>query len=209
VVAEKSPRPFTRVIPVGVSITPRQQILAFDNVADIIERADTVAVTKCTCRLSMRHCDRPLENCLQVGRAAQYTIARGSGRQISKQEALDILRQAEEAGLIHVTVNKQDVSNFICNCCPCCCQTMPVLLKYGTYVIDPSRFTAQVDSEACTGCGVCHDRCYFGAVSWSEGEGSPSLVDAKKCMGCGLCLVTCPTGAITLAESRPQDFVPS
>ena len=145
-VAAATPRPFTRVIPVGVSISPRQQILAFESVAQMIDKADTVAVTKCTCRLSMRHCDRPLDNCLQVGRAAQYTIARGSGRQISKDEALDILRQAEEAGLIHVTVNKQDVSNFICNCCPCCCQTMPVLLKHGTYVVDPSRFTARVDA---------------------------------------------------------------
>ncbi len=206
--AVKSPRTFTRIIPVGVSLTARQQILAFEDVAQIIAKADTIAVTKCTCRLSMRKCDRPLETCLQVGRAAQYTIKRGSGRQLSHQEAMDILRQSEEAGLIHVTVNKQEVNNFICNCCPCCCQTMPVLIKHGTYVVDPSRYLAQVDAEACTGCGLCEQRCHFGAISYPGGEGGAPSIDAAKCMGCGLCLVTCPSQALSLSIARPQDFVP-
>lgn len=206
--SQKRPKPFTRVIPVGVAVPARSQILDFESLSEIIGSSSNLAVTKCTCRLSMGKCDRPIEVCLQVNRAADYTLARGTGRQVSKQEALDILRQCEEAGLIHVTINRQDVNNFICNCCPCCCQTMPVLLKYGTYVIDPSRFRAEIDPEACTGCGTCHERCYFKAISWSADEGSPSLVEANKCMGCGLCLVTCPSGAIALKEARPADFVP-
>jgi MinD superfamily P-loop ATPase len=85
---------------------------------------------------------------------------------------------------------------------------MPVLLKYGTYVIDPSRYTAEIEAETCSGCGACHERCYFKAISWTGGEGSASRVDPAKCMGCGLCLVTCPTKAITLKETRPANFVP-
>ncbi len=207
-ISKKTAKPFTRVIPVGLAVPARAQILDFESLADIIAKAKKIAVTKCTCRLSMRLCERPLEVCLQVNRGAEYTITRGSGREVSKDEAMTILRQSEEAGLIHVTVNRQDVNNFICNCCPCCCQTMPVLLKYGTYVIDPSRYTAGIDAEACSGCGACHERCYFKAISWTEGEGSPSLVDPAKCMGCGLCLVTCPTQAISLEETRPAAFVP-
>jgi len=206
--SKATPKPFTRVIPVGVSITPKTQILNFENVAQIIDRARSISVTKCTCRLSMRKCDRPLEVCMQVNKAADYNIDRGTGRQLTKDEAMAMLRECEEAGLIHVTMNRSEADNFICNCCPCCCQTMPVLIKGGIHVVDPSRFVAQVDEEACSGCGLCHERCYFGAISFSEGEGSASVVDTAQCMGCGLCLVTCPEEAIDLDESREPGFVP-
>ena len=53
-------------------------------------RPKTLAVTKCTCRLTAHKCDRPLEACLQVNRAAQYSIDRGTGREVSKEEALKI-----------------------------------------------------------------------------------------------------------------------
>jgi NAD-dependent dihydropyrimidine dehydrogenase PreA subunit len=165
-------------------------------------------VTKCTCRLTMHNCDRPLDNCLQVNRAADYSITRGTGRQLTKDEALTLLEECEQAGLIHVTINRSDVDHFICNCCPCCCQTMPVLIEKGIRVVDPSRFRAVIDEDACSGCGQCHERCYFGAISWTDGEGSISLVDGDKCMGCGLCLVTCPEEAITMEETRPREFVP-
>jgi heterodisulfide reductase subunit A-like polyferredoxin len=105
-------------------------------------------------------------------------------------------------------MNRQKVDHFICNCCPCCCQTMPILIKGGVRVIDPSRFTAMIDQTLCTGCGTCHDRCYFGAISWMDGEGGISAVDAEKCMGCGLCRVACPEEAIRLEETREANFVP-
>lgn len=206
--ARALPKPFSRVIPVGVSIPARQQVLDFESISQIIMNAETLAVTKCTCRLTMHNCDRPLDNCLQVNKAAEYNLARGTGRRVDKQEALEICRQAEEQGLIHVTMNSSSVSHFICNCCPCCCQTMPVLIKHGTKVIDPSRFRAWIDPDSCIGCGLCHERCHFGAVSWSDGEGSASVVEADKCLGCGLCMVTCPADAVDLREVRPKDFVP-
>jgi len=85
---------------------------------------------------------------------------------------------------------------------------MPILIKGGIRVVDPSRYRAEIDTERCTGCGTCHERCYFGAIGWEDGEGSASLVDASKCMGCGLCRVTCPEEAIELVEVRPESFVP-
>ncbi len=201
-------KPITRVIPVGVSIEAKSDILDFESVAKMIEEADNIAVTACTCRLSMKKCDRPLEVCIQINRAADYTLARGTGRQLSKDEALQMLIECEEAGLVHVTMNRSERNNFICNCCPCCCQAFPVLIEGGVSVVDPSRFTAVIAGEDCTGCGECHERCYFGAIAWSDGEGSVSLVEADKCMGCGLCLVTCPTEAISLEEAREAAFIP-
>jgi Pyruvate/2-oxoacid:ferredoxin oxidoreductase delta subunit len=200
------PRPFTRVIPVNVSVAASPQILALENVREIVEKARALAVTKCTCRLTAHKCDRPLEVCLQVNRAAEYSIKRGTGKPVSKEEALDILRRSEEEGLIHVTMNKNQVDHFICNCCPCCCQTMPVLIKGGTRVIDPSRFQAAIDPEKCTACGTCLDRCYFGAITLREDQGAD--VSPENCMGCGLCAVTCPEEAIALNAVRPETFIP-
>jgi NAD-dependent dihydropyrimidine dehydrogenase PreA subunit len=207
-ISEMLPKPFTRMIPVNVSIQAKTNILDFESVSEMVKKARILAVTKCTCRLTARKCDRPLEACIQVNNAAAYALSRGTGRKISAQEALDILKKSEEEGLIHVTMNRHEVDHFICNCCPCCCQTMPILIKGGIRVVDPSRYRAEINEELCTGCGTCHDRCYFSAIYWENGQGSASRVDMEKCMGCGLCRVTCPEEAIELVEARPESFVP-
>jgi Pyruvate/2-oxoacid:ferredoxin oxidoreductase delta subunit len=207
-ISQMMPKPFTRVIPVEVTVPAKTNVLDFESVRKIVREAEELAVTHCTCRLTARKCDRSLEACIQVNNAAAYSIARGTGRKIDTKEALEILRRSEEEGLIHVTMNKHRVDHFICNCCPCCCQTMPVLIKGGIHVLDPSRFTALINAEACSGCGTCHERCYFGAISWKDGEGSESVVDSDRCMGCGLCQVTCPEDAIALVEARDETFVP-
>lgn len=200
------PRPFTRVIPVGATIPGKTHVLALEDVHDIISKARTIAVTNCTCRLIAHKCDKPLEVCLQINRAADYSIARGTGRSLTKDEALELVRQSEEAGLIHVVMNKQSVDHFICNCCACCCQTMPVLIEHNVSVIEPSRFAAVVNADACTACGTCVDRCFFSAIT-TDGE-TAATVNADKCMGCGLCQVTCPGDAISMIEVRGTEFIP-
>jgi Pyruvate/2-oxoacid:ferredoxin oxidoreductase delta subunit len=206
------PRPGMRVIPVGVSVAADGQVLAFEDVKDIIENADNLAVTKCTCRLVAHKCDRTLEACLQVNNAASYAIARGTGRQLTKAEALEIARAAEEEGLIHATFNQRSVNHVICNCCGCCCQFLPVLIKQGIRVVAPSRFQAEIDLDSCNGCELCVDRCYVGSIEMAPREGSRgdlvAQVDPETCLGCGLCKVVCPTDAITMDEVRPSDFVP-
>lgn len=199
-------RPFTRVIPVGLTVEAKTHVLASEDVREIIEDARSIAVTKCTCRLTAHKCDKPLEACMQINRAADYALARGTGRRLTKEEALQLARTCEEEGLIHVVMNKQSVDHFICNCCACCCQTMPILIEHNTSVIEPSRFAAQVDPELCTGCEECLDRCFFRAIT-TEGE-ETAAVNPEKCMGCGLCQVTCPADAISLVEVRTKDFVP-
>jgi formate hydrogenlyase subunit 6/NADH:ubiquinone oxidoreductase subunit I len=143
---------------------------------------------------------------MQINRAADYSLTRGTGRRLTKEEALDLVRRCEEEGLIHVVMNKQNVDHFICNCCSCCCQTMPILIEHGIKVVDPSRFAAQVDRDLCTACETCLERCFFGAISVEAEE--TALVDQAKCLGCGLCQVSCPSEAISMVEIRGRDFVP-
>lgn len=198
------PRPGFRVIPVGATVESEGQVLAFEDVKDIIEKSDRLAVTNCTCRLVAKKCDHTLEACIQVNNAAKYAVARGTGRELTKAEALDLVEKAEEEGLIHSTFNQKSVDHVICNCCGCCCQFMPVLVKYGTAVVSPSRFEARVDPERCTACGTCVERCYFEAVTLDD----TARVAAEKCFGCGLCQVTCPSEAISLVEVRAEEHVP-
>ncbi|MEW6265956.1 MAG: 4Fe-4S dicluster-binding protein [Thermodesulfobacteriota bacterium] len=199
------PRPFTRIIPVGVTVPARSQILAYEDIKEIVSRAWKLAVTNCTCRLTAHKCDKPLQVCLQINNAAAYSLNRGTGRELTKEETLDLMKKCEEAGLIHVVINKRDVDHFICNCCACCCQTMPILIEHGIKVIEPSRFAAEVDPDRCTACETCLTRCFFKAIAI---EDESARVAAEKCLGCGLCQVTCPSEAITMKEVRSSDFVP-
>jgi len=207
-VSQLLPKPFSRVITVQQPVEARSRILAFDDVEAIIRSAGRLAVTKCTCRLIDGKCGKPVEVCLQVGKAADYALERGSGREVDVEEALRIIREAEEAGLVHVTMNRAKDFHFICNCCDDCCMSFTLIAK-GINLCDPSRFQAQVDADKCTGCGNCVERCFFGALTLGGEEGSQvSSVDPEKCMGCGLCMVTCPEEAISLLAVREEDFIP-
>jgi len=194
-----------RVVPVNVSLQFTQQILAMDDVRSIVKNAKSLAVTNCTCRVVDGDCGKPLEVCMQVNRAADYSIERGTGRAITKEEAIDILRTCEEEGLVHVADNRKEVAHIICNCCEDCCINWPTPKAGVGKFTAPSRFLAKVDADACTGCEVCIDRCFFDAI---HVENEVSVIDAEKCMGCGVCAVTCPTEAISLEEVRPAEFVP-
>jgi NAD-dependent dihydropyrimidine dehydrogenase PreA subunit len=206
------PKAFTRIVPVERSIdTGKQQILDADSASRIVADAEVLAVTRCTCRVIAHKCDKPLEVCLQVNNAARYTLDRGTGREISKVEALAILKECEDVGLVHVTMNKAHVGHFICNCCSCCCQALPLVIAEGLTICDPSRYRATIDPAKCSFCGTCQERCYFNALveTVDEAGNEVMVVVPEKCMGCGLCHVTCPEEAITLIEVRSVDFIPA
>lgn len=200
-----SAKPGMRIIPVGVALKAEGQVLAFEDVEALVNNSKVLAVTNCTCRLAAHKCKKTLQACVQVNNAATYAIARGTGRELTKQEALDLMRAAEEEGLIHTTFNSRSVDHVICNCCGCCCQFLPELIQRGTQVVDSSRFRAEVNSEACTACETCVDRCYFGAITM---EGDVAVINSGKCLGCGVCAVSCPTGAMAIIEVRSPDHVP-
>ena len=121
------------------------------------------------------------------------------------EEALDILRLTEEAGLVHSPGNFRDGHNYICNCCTCCCGVLRSVAEFSVpTAIASSGFVAVVDVELCAGCGDCVARCQFGALAVPD---DLCLVDAGCCVGCGLCVTTCPTEALRLVR-RPKEEIP-
>ncbi|MDA8141896.1 MAG: 4Fe-4S binding protein [Desulfobacteraceae bacterium] len=203
-IMEVMPGAIMRVVPVNESIEPQSKVLAYDDVIKIVENAKTLSVTKCSCRVISGDCDKPLEVCMQVDRAAEYNIERGTGRALTKPEAIEMLKRCREEGLVHTVDNRQTVGHVICNCCKDCCLNWPIMKGVKKWVA-PSRFAAVVDSDLCSGCEACIDRCFFDALSMAEER---AAVDAEKCLGCGVCTVVCPTEALKLKEVRPSDFVP-
>jgi len=206
-VEEILPGSVIRVIPVNVSIDSNSQILAFEDVRELVASARSLAVTKCSCRVISGGCGKPLEVCLQLDRAADYAIERGTGKRLSKEEALSMLKMCEEEHLVHVAENKRASGNVICNCCADCCMNWASLRTGLGKFCAPSRFRALVGVEACNGCQECLDVCFFDALGM-DSQGGVAAVDAAKCMGCGLCQAACPIDAISMQVARPEEFVP-
>jgi Pyruvate/2-oxoacid:ferredoxin oxidoreductase delta subunit len=151
------------------------------------------------------HCGAPDEVCLQFGRGAEFVIDRKMGRRISKEEAVGILDQCEEAGLVHCTNNRQQI-DFLCNCCACHCVILRNAMRYpkpGLAI--NSGFRPHWNPDLCTACETCMERCPMNAVSMTE-EDVP-IFNLERCIGCGVCATGCPSEAIEM-EERPGIPVP-
>ena len=194
-----------KVIPVNQSIKAELAVYPYEQAEYLLETAASWGVRECICKkqkaLVGEPCSYPSTVCLIFAKNAQHAFDHDElTKTISKDEALDLLKGAEEAGLIHCSFNTKTSHNYICNCCTCCCGVIG-----GVNNLNRPRefvktdFVMSVDSELCSGCGTCIERCQFGALSLSE---DISVVDEQRCIGCGVCAVTCPEKALELKRKE-------
>jgi len=192
---------------------PEQVVLPSRVVEHFIESTDYIWIMdKCICRDASSCADYPVDvGCVFLGKAAMDINPR-LGRRASREEALEHVRKARRAGLVHMigrnkldstwlNVWPSDKLMTICNCCPCCC--IWVMLPY----MDPNiarkihkmpGVQVRVAGE-CAGCGTCEEVCFVGAVRVVEGRATIS----GECRGCGRCAQACPEGAI---EVEIEDY---
>jgi len=189
-----------KVIPMWKAIQTSGDILPEEDVRQIIQQAELAAMAPCPCRRRGRQCDGPIDVCLQLDRAAEYVIRRGTGREVFKEEAIEILGDAEDRGLMHTA----PPFAVICSCCSCCCNILRPLVKYGklSQGLAKTSYRAVVNQELCDGCQLCIDQCRFEAIDMKQYPAykrGKAFVDAEKCFGCGACVVKCPVeGALRL-----------
>lgn len=195
-----------RTIPVNKSIDHSWAVTPYEDVRKIVQRAGSIAVADCMCRVHQRHlgrsCDKPLEVCFAFEAQAHYYVDKGLGRWIDKEEALRIVDQCDDAGLVPQPFNAQDPSGM-CNCCGDCCDILRSIKmhpKPADRVI--SNYYAEVDSSLCTACETCVERCQMEAVQL--GPDDAAQIDRDRCIGCGLCVTTCPTEALKLKAKPPE-----
>jgi Pyruvate/2-oxoacid:ferredoxin oxidoreductase delta subunit len=198
-----------RIIPVDQPVEISEEfILPSQTVEEIIAKFDDIAVGHCFCRqrrgLLGDPCSThaPTLNCFTFGKSARHTAAQGFARKISREEALKIMREAEQAGLVHKAFHpgsrESSAETSICNCCKDCCDTLQ-LWRSGTLpLVNSTYHLSVIDPEICTGCGTCVDWCPTDAIRLNEADVAER--DESACFGCGVCSRFCPEEAISLQE---------
>ncbi|MDD5288972.1 MAG: 4Fe-4S binding protein, partial [Dehalococcoidales bacterium] len=211
----------SRIIPRWKAIKDIPGVLPVEDVREIIKSKELYAVVECACRKRYpeRECKVPEEICIVMDATAKYNIERGSGRQLTRQQVLDMIDDTAKYPTFHIGTPAADPQSFfglICNCHWCCCAPRrPGFLPNAKYTPQKydrkSRFEAAVDLEKCTGCKICVEkRCQFNAAQmkfYPEYGKEKAYVDAELCMGCGNCVETCPTGARLFKLVRPVEWV--
>ena len=191
-----------RYIPVSRTIpTTKQAIFPYEMMETVIEKAEVIALAHCPCRVAYRlagkGCEHPTEVCMKYNDMARYVIDKGFARKISKQEALELIRKSEEAGLVHFVDNAEGEIQHNCNCCGCACWNVGSIRrrKIPRDALMATYFMRDTDKDACTGCGACVEICPVQALRL---EADLPVVDRAWCIGCGVCATVCPADAVVI-----------
>ena len=193
-----------RVIPVEKAVQVGLEVLPYERASDILAHAQSWGVLDCICRTQKKllgqPCEHPINICLMFSKKPNAYEKAKHIKSLTKEEALEVLRRAEEAGLVHTTGNYQGEIDYICNCCACACAILRGAAEFGIVsVLAPSAFKASVDKNLCSGCELCLELCQFKALSMVD---SICKVDERHCFGCGICISACPDEELSL-KPRP------
>jgi electron transport complex protein RnfB len=189
-----------RVLPAQDTVK-MEWILPYEDVRAILMSAKTFQVRDCICRVQREYlgqkCEFPVRMCLSFS-SIERPLEEGD---ISRDEALALLKRSEEVGLVHTVSNVMKDIGYVCNCCGCCCGILRGITDYGIQnSVAYANYYAVIDSELCLGCGDCIERCQVHAIRELD---EVSVVDRERCIGCGLCVTGCPNDVARL-EPKPE-----
>ena len=185
-----------RVDPAHAALGKTEVILPYNDVRKLMSQAKSFQVRNCICRrqqelLGAKKCEFPVRNCISF---FPLELPQ-SPNTITKEEAMKLLDEAEEIGLVHCVANQQSGLSWVCNCCGCCCGILRGILELGIQNSSVrANYYAVADPDLCKSCGTCEDRCHVNAVSVN----GTAIVDRAKCIGCGICVTGCPNEAMSL-----------
>ena len=204
--------PQLRVVPLDQVVENENLVYNYDNIEQIIENiGEPIAVMDCICRKGTDLIGNPCkktdlrETCLTFRRGAVSFIEKGLAREITKEEALKLVEEAKEDGLVLQPGNSISPMSM-CICCGCCCGVLVAQKELpGLSRFFATNFYAEVDQDLCEGCGICEGRCNLGAVHVVE---NLAQVDREKCIGCGVCVPKCSSGAMNLLSKEVETVPP-
>lgn len=156
-----------RAIPVETAIQNEPKKAKFEEISYWLDKAgDSIGVAPCECRKLRRMvgegtADLEGEWCINLGKYAESCIRAGKARRITRAEAEDILRHAEELGYVHQlsNIDGPDFSLFICNCNWDTCMALKTSWYTSSPSLSRSNYVAEVDKEKCVACGGCVEVC--------------------------------------------------
>ena len=175
-----------RVLPIERAIDGNSRRASYEELSKHLNEASKFSVSDCSCRTSREAmgegCGHLKEDmCVQLDHAAEYYIKTGRGREITREEAFEIIRRAEDNGLMHSIPNLDTPghTHAICNCCGCGCYAMRLANEYLNGDIVRSNYRAVVDETKCVACGECVDVCPTNAVRLGQKLCSKTPIDEK------------------------------
>ncbi len=202
-------------------VAPDSKIYPTSSINDMIMEYGTKSIIgqfkACMCRQMTSKADDPCRlkmpddiGCMGFGDGIKTYMKYGYMRQISKEQAYDIIQKARDCGAVHTVFHEMDDTKLpqigMCNCCwDCCgilrCYNMGVTpLRYSCY------YMAQIkDNSRCAGCGKCAKYCPTAAIKVVEKK---VVLDTKKCIGCGQCVHQCVRFVVELVENKRTAFLP-
>jgi Pyruvate/2-oxoacid:ferredoxin oxidoreductase delta subunit len=194
---------------------PMQGVMPNEQIGPIVDAATKIAVAHCPCRMSAKilgrsDCQHSLEVCVKYDEMAEFVIARGLAREISRDEAHRIMENSEKEGLVHMVDNAQGQIKHTCNCCGHYCWNVGIIRrrKVPRDQLMAVYFIRETKMDECIGCGACAAICPVNAVQLIKEK---PRVDPDWCIGCGVCAIQCPTGVISIKRRKenkgPRDFV--
>ncbi|MEN8228639.1 MAG: 4Fe-4S binding protein [Bacteroidota bacterium] len=192
------------LIPVDIDVMP------YEKASTYLDSANSWGVLDCICRVQKRligeGCDHTVENCLVFSPKPGAFDRNDDIKSLTREQALDILTEANREGLVHSVNNAQTEVYYVCNCCTCSCGVLRGMVEYGSESsIARSDFYATVTEEQCTGCEACIERCQFNAMTMVDGI---CEVEQAKCYGCGLCITACSSEALSLVQKEAEELSP-
>lgn len=175
-----------RVLPIQRSIDSNSRKASYEELSIHLNEAHVFSVSDCSCRTSREAMGEGCghlkeEMCIQLDHAAEYYIKTGRGREISREEAFEIIRRAEDNGLMHSIPNLDEPghTHAICNCCGCGCYAMRLANEFVNNDIVRSNYKSVVDESKCVACGECVDVCPTNALRLGQKLCSVKPIEAE------------------------------
>ena len=164
------------VIPVEKAIQSENKSLSIEHISHWLDKYDgKLSVGYCSCRNARRLYGEGSgeiqdDCCIGLGDFAEYLIETGKGRRITKEEALQICKRAEENGYVHQTTNIDGTDKIfgLCNCDLGVCFALRTSQYFNTPNLSASAYRAHVEKEKCVACGKCVEVCPAGAVKLGQ-----------------------------------------
>jgi NADPH-dependent glutamate synthase beta subunit-like oxidoreductase len=176
-----------RVIPIEHAIDGETRKASYEEVSKYLNENKIFSVSDCSCRTSREAmgegCGHLKEDmCIQMGHAAEYYIRTGRGREITREEAFEIIKRAEENGLMHQIPNLDGSgkTHAICNCCGCSCLALRTASMFKNVDMVRSNYVSHVNKEKCVACGECVQVCPVNALQLGQKLCSINPIPTKK-----------------------------
>lgn len=205
----------------------QKDFLLLEQALEQVEKAELHAVVNCDCRSSTQGCSRMIEACIRLNDGAEYTLERGLGRKLTREECKSVVLKTDREGLMHIgTLEHEGRGLFgFCNCCTCCCFPVRSSERLNSDRVYPRvHYIAMRNESDCMHCGICVKRCQYHAFyhggnyitiqldntkknktadkskksQKKEKKRKAVLFDPSKCYGCGLCRTGCPNECIEM-----------